>query len=137
GDTITVPVSLTVSGTQLDSAHGNGIATVGFLINYDTSLGTVPGSAIGLGSLISNPSYGFPPYASNANDSAGQIRTFSNGTPGTPGLPAGTSGSVALISFTVPSGAAPNTYPFTFGTTTSTFVTDNNFTTYTSGSGLT
>src|SRR6266566_3998372 len=67
GDTITIPLTLTEAGTELDAAHGNGIATVGFAISYSASLGTVPGSNIGLGSLISNPSYGFPPYSANAN----------------------------------------------------------------------
>src|SRR5438874_12126337 len=76
GDTVMIPLTLTETGNVLDAAHGNGIATVGFAVSYDPGLGTVPGSAIGLGSLISDPSYGFPPYSSNANESAGQIRTF-------------------------------------------------------------
>src|SRR4051812_8096626 len=113
GDTVSVPVNLTVGDNRLDSAHGNGIATVGFVINYDAGLGTVPGSAIGLGPLLdpsgSNP-YGFPSYGGNANDAAGQVRTFTTSGAGTPGLSAGTSGPVALISFTVPANAAPNTY---------------------------
>src|SRR5580704_2706471 len=141
GDPITIPLTLTETGNVLDSAHGNGIATVGFAISYDPSLGTVPASSIGLGSLISNPSFGFPPYSSNANESAGQIRTFSAGTPGTPGLPSGTTGPVAQISFTIPLGTTPNSYALTLdptiGSTTTTFITDNTFTTYSAGSGLT
>jgi hypothetical protein len=141
GDMITIPVTLTETGNVLDATHGNGIATVGFAISYNPSLGTVPGSAVGLGSLISNPNYNFPPYSANANESAGQIRTFSDGTPGTPGLPSGTTGPVAEIALTIPVGIAPNSYTLAFdpviGATTTTFVTDNNFTTYDAGSGLT
>jgi hypothetical protein len=137
GDTISISLTLTAAGTNLDAAHGNGIASVGFALSYSASLGTVPGSDLGLGSLISNPSYGFPPYSANANESAGQIRTFSLGNPGTPALPLGTTGPIALILFTVPVGTAPNSYPFTLDPTAATFITDNNFTTYTSGSGLT
>jgi hypothetical protein len=139
GDTISVPVNLTVGDNRLDSAHGQGIATVGFVINYDPSLGTVPGSAIALGSLLDpggNP-YGFPPYGGNAIDTAGQVRTFTTSGTGTPGLPAGTSGPLALISFTVPANAAPNTYALTLGASTATVVTDNAFTDYTAGSRLT
>jgi Cohesin domain len=138
GDTITIPVNLTVSGNQLDSAHGNGIASVGFVINYAASLGTVPATSIRQGSLISNPAYGFPQYGpSNTNDTAGQVRTFVTGTPGTDGLPTGTSGSLALIDFTVPSNATPNSYPLVFEMSTATVITDNNFTDYTPGAGLT
>ncbi len=141
GDTITIPVTLTVNGNVLDAAHGNGIATVGFAVSYDPALGTVPGSDIGLGSLISNPSYGFSPYSANANESAGQVRTFSTGTPGTPGLSAGTAGPVAQIQLTVPAGTPANGYTLTLnptiGVTTTSFVTDNAFTTYAAGSGLT
>jgi PEP-CTERM motif len=103
GDTI--PLTLTEAGTDLYAAHGNGIAAVGFSISYNPSLGTVPGSNIALGSLISKPSYGFPPYSTNANYSADQIRTFSLGNPVTPALPPTTSGPMAQILFTVPVGA--------------------------------
>ena len=76
GETVTIPVNLTVGDNRLDSAHGSGIATVGFVINYDPGLGTVPGSAIALGSLLdpdgTNP-FGFPPYGGNAFDTAGQV----------------------------------------------------------------
>jgi hypothetical protein len=141
GDTISIPVNLTINSTALDSAHNNGIATVGFEINFNPSLGTVPGSSIALGSLISNPNYGFSQYSSNANESAGQIRTFSGGTPGTPGLSSGTAGAIAMITFNVPGNAAPNAYalslaPTDNGTAVS-FVTDNNVNTYSSGNGLT
>jgi hypothetical protein len=140
GDTVTVPVTLTVTGNNLDAAHGNGIASVGFAIGFNSTFGTVPGSSIVLGSLISNPSYNFSPYSANANESAGQIRTFSIGTPGTPGLPAGTIGPVAQFNITVPSGTAPADYNFTFlptiGSTTTTFITANDFTTYSFASGL-
>jgi Cohesin domain/PEP-CTERM motif len=137
GDTITIPLTLTEAGTDLDAAHGSGIATVGFAISYNPALGTVPGTDIALGSLISNPSYGFPAYSVNANESAGQIRTFSLGNPGTPPIPLGTAGPIAQITFTVPVGTATNSYPLTLNPTSATFITDNNFTTYASGSGLT
>jgi hypothetical protein len=138
GDTITIPLTLTEAGTELDAAHGNGIASVGFAISYNAILGTVPGTDIALGSLISNPSYGFPAYSGNVNDTAGQIRTFSLGNPGTPALPLGTSGTIAQILFTVPVGTPTNTYSLTLNPTSATFITDRNtFTTYTSGAGLT
>jgi hypothetical protein len=48
---------------------------------------------------------------------------------------------VAVISFTVPSNAVPNTYALTFeptiGPTTTTVITDNNFVDHAQGSGLT
>jgi hypothetical protein len=141
GDTIPIPVNLSISSTVLDSAHGNGIATVGFEINFNSSLGTVPGSSIALGSLISNPSYQFSAYGSNSNESAGQIRTFSTGTPGTPGLASGTAGAIATIMFSVPASAVPNAYALTLApvdqSITVSFVTDNNINTYSSGQGLT
>src|SRR5882757_1662265 len=55
GDTISIPLTLTAAGTDLDAAHGNGIASVGFALSYSASLGTVPGSDLALGSLLSNP----------------------------------------------------------------------------------
>jgi hypothetical protein len=137
GDTIQVLLNFSVNDSTLDTPNGNGIASVGFDIAYNAVLGTVAGSSIALGSVISNPNYGFTPYSGNSNNSAGHIRTFSLSNPGTPGLPAGTNGSVAVMNFTVPAGTTPGSYPLTLTPDSHTFITQNfNAVTYTSGNGL-
>jgi hypothetical protein len=131
GDTITIPINLTVVGNQLDSAHGNGISGDAIAFSYNASLGS-PG-ATNLGTLISNPSFNFQPY-SNSN-SPGLIReTVSSNLPGTPGLPSSTNGSLMLLMFSVSSSAAPGAYPLTLldhiGATPVTSITDNGFNEY-------
>jgi hypothetical protein len=137
GDTITVPVNLTVVGNQLDAAHGNGIGAVSFVLSYNPALTSNVGT-IALGSLLSTPSYGFSSYTTN--NTAGLVRAVTSSTQGTVALPAGTQGSLALIPFTLSPTAAPGTYPIdilaTSGPTTTSII-DNTFFTYSQGSGLT
>ena len=52
GDTITIPVTLTETGNVLDASHGNGISGVAFAVSYNSTLATVPGSSLALGSLL-------------------------------------------------------------------------------------
>jgi hypothetical protein len=137
GDTIIVPVNLTVVGNQINGANGNGIGAFSVVLSYNPTLTSTVGP-IDLGSLLSTPSYGFSSYTTN--NTAGLVRAVTSSTQGTPGLPAGTQGSLALIPFTLSPTAAPGTYPIDFlassGTTTTSIV-DNTFVTYSLGSGLT
>lgn len=137
GDTINVPVNLTVIGNQLNTANGNGIGAVSFVISYNSTLTSSVGTFT-LGSLISDPTYGFSNYTTNNN--AGLIRAVTSSTQGTPGLSMGATGSLATIPFTISPTAAPGSYSLdllAFSGTTTTSIVDNNFTTYSFGSGLT
>jgi MYXO-CTERM domain-containing protein len=137
GDTITVPVNLTVVGNQLSAANGNGIGAFSVALSYNPTLTTTVGP-IDLGSLLSTPSYGFSGYTTN--NTAGLVRAVTSSTQGTLALPAGTQGSLALVPFTLSLTVAPGTYPIDFLATsgpTTTSIVDNTFTTYTLGAGLT
>lgn len=137
GQTIQVPVVLTVIGPDLNAANGNGIGAASFVINYNSALTTGVGT-IQLGSLISDPGFGFANYTTNNTN--GLIRAITSSTIGTEPLNAGTSGTIALVPLTISPDAALGNYPIEFlassGLTTSSIV-DNNFNTLQFGNGLT
>jgi hypothetical protein len=130
GETINIPVNFAITGNQLDSANGNGIGAVSFVITFNPSLASNVGT-FSLGTLIADPAFGFSNYTTNNTE--GLIRAVTSSTQGTPGLPAGTTGSLATIPFTISPTAAPGNYSFDFLASsgfTTTSIVDNNFTTY-------
>jgi uncharacterized protein (TIGR03382 family) len=128
GGTINVPVNLQITGNSFTAANGNGLSGIKFVVTYDPTLPSSIGT-IQLGSLISNPSYGFGAYT--VNNTSGQTSALTTATTGTPALANGTSGTVALMALTVSNSATPGVYPLTLiGGGSGSSVADNNFFTY-------